>query len=143
MAATKSRFQGKLNIEDVDTILANELEASSADGRLPCAVALKMAGKLDITPRMVGAKANELKIRIISCQLGCFDIAKATHDELEGVQIAAKLLEEIQTSLINGQLPCSLAFQIAGKLKVGRRQVGDTATKLKIKLADCQLGCFP
>ncbi len=57
--------------------------------------------------------------------------------------IAAGLLEEIQTSLINGQLPCGLAFKIAGKLKVGRRQVGDTATKLKIKLADCQLGCFP
>ena len=101
MAATKSRFQGKLNIEDRDRLLADELEASSANGRLPCAVALKMAGKLDITPRMVGAKANELKIRIISCQLGCFDIEKAAHNDLEGIQIATKLLEEIQTSLIN------------------------------------------
>ncbi len=143
MEATTSRFQGNLNIEDRDRMLANELEASSANGRFSCAVAFKMARKLNIIPRMVSDKANELKIRIISCQLGCFEIEKAAHNDLEGIQIAARLREEIQTSLINRQLPCGIAFQIAKKLKVGRRQVGDTATKLNIKIVDCQLGCFP
>ncbi len=143
MEATTSRFRGNLNIEDRDKTLANELEASLVKSKLPCALAFKMARKLNITPRMAGNKANELKIRIINCQLGCFDVAKAAHNDLESIQIAAKLLEEIQTSLINRQLPCGIAFQIAKKLKVGRRQVGDTATKLNIKIVDCQLGCFP
>ena len=50
---------------------------------------------------------------------------------------------EIQDSLINGKLPCAVAFKIAKKLKVSPRQVGDTASKLNIKIKSCQLGCFP
>ncbi len=143
METTTPGFNENLNTKDSNQILGEELEASLVDGRLSCAVAFKMARKLNITPRMVGNKANELKIRIINCQLGCFDVEKAAHNDLESIQIAAKLLEEIQTSLINRQLPCGIVFQIAKKLKVGRRQVGDTATKLNIKIVDCQLGCFP
>ena len=129
--------------ENVEGGLEAELKASLVDGRLPCAVAFKVARKLNITPGMVGDKANELKIRVINCQLGCFDIKKAAHDDIEGVHAAAKLLEEIQTSLIDRHLPCRVAFQIAKNLKVGRRQVGDAATKQKIKISHCQLGCFP
>ncbi|HEY48448.1 MAG TPA: hypothetical protein G4O13_00200 [Dehalococcoidia bacterium] len=53
------------------------------------------------------------------------------------------LEEEIQASLVNGKLPCAIAFKIAKKLKVSPRQVGDTANRLNIKIANCQLGCFP
>jgi len=50
---------------------------------------------------------------------------------------------EIQVSLVNGRLPCAIAFKIARKLKVTPRQVGDTANRLNIKITSCQLGCFP
>ena len=50
---------------------------------------------------------------------------------------------EIQASLVNGRLPCAVAFKIARKLKVTPRQVGDTANRLNIKITSCQLGCFP
>ncbi len=53
------------------------------------------------------------------------------------------LEEEIRASLIDGRLPCAVAFKIARKLKVSPRQVGDAANKLSIKIASCQLGCFP
>jgi len=53
------------------------------------------------------------------------------------------LEEEIRASLIDGRLPCAVAFKIARKLKVSPRQVGDAANKLNIKIASCQLGCFP
>ena len=42
-----------------------------------------------------------------------------------------------------GKLPCAVAFSIAKKLKVSPRQVGDAANELRIKIATCQLGCFP
>ena len=50
---------------------------------------------------------------------------------------------EIQASLVNGRLPCAIAFKIARKLKVTPRQVGDIANRLNIKITSCQLGCFP
>jgi len=53
------------------------------------------------------------------------------------------LEEEVKASLVNGKLPCAQAFKIAKKHKVVPREVGDTANKLNIKIAGCQLGCFP
>ena len=53
------------------------------------------------------------------------------------------LEEEMRTSLVNGKLPCAVAFQIAKKLKVSPKQVGDAANRLNIKISSCQLGCFP
>jgi hypothetical protein len=57
--------------------------------------------------------------------------------------IGRALEDEMLASLVNGKLPCAVAFQIAKKLKVSPRQVGDAANRLKIKISSCQLGCFP
>jgi len=55
-----------------------------------------------------------------------------------------KALEEaLKASLVEGKLPCAVAFQIARKLKVSPKQVGGAANRLNIKIASCQLGCFP
>ncbi len=51
--------------------------------------------------------------------------------------------EKIKSSLVNGKLPCAVAFKIAQELEVRPREVGDTATRLSIKICNCQLGCFP
>ncbi len=53
------------------------------------------------------------------------------------------LEEELKASLVEGKLPCAVAFKIAKKLKVTPKEVGDTANRLNIKIANCQLGCFP
>jgi len=53
------------------------------------------------------------------------------------------LEEELKASLVDGKLPCAVAFKIARKFRVTPRQVGDTANKLNIKIVSCQLGCFP
>ena len=57
--------------------------------------------------------------------------------------ISNRLEGEINASLVNGKLPCAVAFKIADKLQINARQVGDMANKLNIKIASCQLGCFP
>lgn len=46
--------------------------AAARDGRLACAVALELANKLGVPPAVIGAAADELKIKIRGCQLGCF-----------------------------------------------------------------------
>ena len=40
--------------------------------RLPCAVALAVARDLDVPPAEIGRLCNELDIKIVGCQLGCF-----------------------------------------------------------------------
>jgi hypothetical protein len=57
--------------------------------------------------------------------------------------MSAELEEKITSSLVDDQLPCPGAFKIAKELKVGLREVGETADKLGIKISSCQLGCFP
>ena len=54
-----------------------------------------------------------------------------------------RLDEEVQASLVDGRLPCAVAFGIAKKLKIAPRQVGDAANRLNVKISGCQLGCFP
>ena len=53
------------------------------------------------------------------------------------------LEEELKASLVDGRLPCAVAFKISGKHGVSTRKVGDTANRLNIKISGCQLGCFP
>ena len=54
-----------------------------------------------------------------------------------------ELERKIKSSLVNGRLPCAVAFKIAKELKVSPRDVGDTANRLSVKISSCQLGCFP
>ena len=55
----------------------------------------------------------------------------------------AELEEKIKSSLVEGKLPCAVAFKIARELKVSPREVSEEANKLSIKIGNCQLGCFP
>ena len=63
--------------------------------------------------------------------------------ERRGGTLDGTIENEIQASLVDGKLPCAMAFKIARKLKVAPRQVGDAANRLNIKIVSCQLGCFP
>lgn len=49
-----------------------EIQAAAPQGKIPCAVALKLAEELGVTRAEMGELLNELKIKIIQCQLGCF-----------------------------------------------------------------------
>jgi len=53
------------------------------------------------------------------------------------------LEERVVSSLVNGQLPCAVAFKIARELKVRPQDVGKVADNLGIIVVKCQLGCFP
>lgn len=44
---------------------------------------------------------------------------------------------------VNGKLPCAAAFQLAKEFNMTPKQVGDLANKLNVRIATCQLGCFP
>ena len=49
---------------------------------------------------------------------------------------------KIKSSLVNGQLPCTVAHVIAYELDVKPLQVGQTASEMEVAISLCQLGCF-
>ncbi len=53
-----------------------------------------------------------------------------------------KVIEEVKKKAIGGKLPCATARQIAEKLGVPYKEVGEAADILRVKITSCQLGCF-
>lgn len=59
----------------MDKIPANVLEAvknAAPDGKISCAAAHSLAAQLGVEILLIGKAADELKIKINNCQLGCF-----------------------------------------------------------------------
>ena len=48
------------------------LRERSRDGKIPCPVALQVAKELGVPTREVGRLLDELKIKVVECQLGLF-----------------------------------------------------------------------
>jgi hypothetical protein len=41
-----------------------------------------------------------------------------------------------------GKLPCAMCFKIAEDFKISKREIGKVLNEMKIKISQCQLGCF-
>lgn len=52
--------------------LAELVKERSKDGKLPCKEAFNIAEEEGCSPQKVGETCNQLEIKIVSCQLGCF-----------------------------------------------------------------------
>jgi hypothetical protein len=53
-----------------------------------------------------------------------------------------KVKEEIRKKAKNNRLPCTVAREIAREFSVSYKEVGRAADELKIKITECELGCF-
>jgi len=53
-------------------------------------------------------------------------------------EIIAKLKEAAR----DGKIPCAMAFKIAKECSVSTREIGNLLNQMKIKISNCQLGCF-
>lgn len=54
------------------TTVLERIREESREGRLSCRKALELAESLGVTPAEVGEAADQLRIKIAACQLGCF-----------------------------------------------------------------------
>jgi hypothetical protein len=48
------------------------IKAAAPNGKIPCAAGFRLAEELGLSRKDLGELCNELKIKIIQCQLGCF-----------------------------------------------------------------------
>ena len=130
------------NVEEGNKRIEEAVRSSLVGDYLPCPVALRLSADLNVEPKVVGDAANRLKIRITDCLLGCFKIKKSKHDNLENKLFNHEITEAVQRSLVDSRLPCIAAHDLGRRIKVSLIEIGDAATKMKIKISDCQLGCF-
>ncbi len=52
--------------------IAAKLKEAARDGKIPCAVAFKIARDNNLSTKEIGTILDGLKIKITACQLGCF-----------------------------------------------------------------------
>ncbi len=51
--------------------------------------------------------------------------------------------EKLQKLVKDGKISCKQAMKIASEEDIPSRELGELLNELKIKVAGCQLGCFP
>ncbi|MBN1835263.1 MAG: hypothetical protein JW820_05385 [Spirochaetales bacterium] len=116
-------------------------------GQVPCAAAHRIAEELEVKPLQVGKQADAIGIRISRCQLGLFGYTpkKGT----PGFRVAKKLdnppetaSEAVRKTAEQGRIPCLALWRLAAQYELTRRDMGDIAETLELKVTPCQLGCF-
>jgi tRNA(Ile)-lysidine synthetase-like protein len=73
--------------------------------------------------------------------------AKVTEDtrlvlHLSFRRMRERIADEIKSSLVDGKLPCPVAFKLARRLSVEPQIIGDVADEIGVKISRCQLGLF-
>jgi hypothetical protein len=53
-----------------------------------------------------------------------------------------KLEETILAKAKDGKIPCAVCFKIADDLGIPKKEITKVLNELKIKISQCQLGCF-
>jgi len=53
-------------------------------------------------------------------------------------RLEAAILEKAK----KGKIPCAACFKIAEEVGISKREMGKILNEMKIKIGQCQLGCF-
>jgi hypothetical protein len=53
-----------------------------------------------------------------------------------------RLEETILKKSKAGKLPCAMCFKIAEDFGISKREMGKILNEIKVKISQCQLGCF-
>jgi hypothetical protein len=63
----------EVSVMNTEKRILDAVQASAKEGKLTCTQARKLAEDLGVPPARVGEACNELKIKLKSCELGCFE----------------------------------------------------------------------
>jgi hypothetical protein len=55
---------------------------------------------------------------------------------------AEDLKAKIKAAAPEGKIPCAAAFKMAQELGLSRKEMGELLNEMRIKITQCQLGCF-
>jgi hypothetical protein len=82
---------------------------------------------------------------LLFCLFWNYDIFLETltdEPKREEIMKEEEIIARIREAAKEGKLPCAMAMKIAAESKISNKELGDLLNRLKIKVAQCQLGCF-
>lgn len=53
------------------------------------------------------------------------------------------IIEKVKARSKNGKIACKQALEISAQEGISPKDLGDLLNEIEIKIASCQLGCFP
>jgi len=53
------------------------------------------------------------------------------------------VIEKVKAHSKDGKIACMQVFKISEEENISKKDLGEMLNELKIKVANCQLGCFP
>ena len=142
-AGDKGNFAKKHQPGEIpDKAIRSEIENKTKNRELPCAVAFKIANKLQVSVEAVGMNVDLLNFKLTKCQLGLFGYypQKKVIKPKEG--ISRDLKNAIAVALDQGRLPCKSAWDISLQFEVGKMEISGACEAMGIKIKNCQLGAF-
>jgi len=139
---------GEMDMNTREEAVRVEIRSSlDKDGQIHCAAAHRVAERLGVKPLFVGEQADEIGIRITRCQLGLFGYAQKKG--MPGYRAVRKLDEppetasaSVQKAADHGKIPCCTLWHLARRHGLTKRDAGNIAETLELKVTTCQLGCF-
>ena len=126
----------------LDENTAVHLRKEIKGGGIPCAAAFKVAKRLGITPKEVGIAIDLLEVPIIFCQLGLFGYGEGKKKVKAAEHVPAAVADAIRKSLVEGKLPCNVAWDLARAHALSRLDIAAACEALGFKLSRCQIGSF-
>ncbi len=125
-----------------DSLIQAEILKHAKNNELPCAVAFEIAKDLGIAVGLVGITADLIDFRLVKCQLGLFGYYPQKKMITPDTQLDPDLKDAVSEALINAQLPCKSAWEIASRFNIRKMTVSGVCEALKVKIKPCQIGAF-
>ncbi|MBN1625738.1 MAG: hypothetical protein JW944_04375, partial [Deltaproteobacteria bacterium] len=126
----------------IDPVLAEIIKNTASEGKLPCAVAFKIAEDAGATPAEVGVALALLDIKISKCRMGIFGYGKNKKFIKSMENVPPSMEKAIRENIRDAKITCRDAWNIAERLGTGKMEVASACERLGIKVSSCQLGAF-
>ena len=126
----------------INNEIKDHITSRAKNNELPCAVAHKIAADLNVSPAEVGKTADLLEMMLVKCQLGLFGYTPEKKIVKPETAENPDMTGAIQEALVDGNLSCENAWEIARRFDVSKMKVSSVCEQLKIKIKPCQLGAF-
>jgi hypothetical protein len=135
-------YAGKRHGAELNEMIAGRIKEKMSENTISCTEAHSIAVKLNADPADVGTSIDLLEVRINKCQLGLFGYGKKKNIPAISDKITSEIESAIKSSLVNGRLTCSAAWEISKRFNISRAMVAAACETMKIKISACQLGAF-
>ncbi len=126
----------------LDERIRDHINRHAKNRELSCSLAFKIADELNVSPAEVGTTADLLEVMLVKCQLGLFGYSPSKKVVKPKAPENQNLERTIRDSLVDGDLSCAKAWEIARSFDVPKMTISAACEQLKIKIKPCQLGAF-